>query len=550
MKKNAEVWTWRRQRSFAIPALAAIIVVVGLASGDEVSAGAPGFEVRTIDGTGNNLRHPERGSAGIALLRLADAKYEDRISAPGGVGRRSAREISNILAAQDGPVPNSAGASDFIWQWGQFLDHDIDLTPGADPAELFNIEVPVGDPFFDPFSEGGKVIALDRSIHDGGSTRRNPRQQLTVITAFIDASNVYGSDDERAAELRTFDGGKLKTTQGGNFLPFNTAGLPNAGGPDPSLYLAGDVRANEQIALTAMHTLFVREHNRLCDEIAAGDPGADDEEIYQRARKIVGAQMQVITYQEFLPFLLGGDAIPAYSGYDPRVDPGIANEFSTASYRFGHSQLSPTLLRLNKKGSETENVELKDAFFNPEALPENGGIDSLLRGLAAQSAQEVDTRLVDGVRNFLFGPPGSGGFDLASLNMQRGRDHGLADYNAMRKAYGLREVRRFSDVTSDSALQDDLADAYGDVNDVDAWMGGLAEDHVPGALVGELVQAVLAEQFIGLRDGDRFWYQNDPFFTTDPGLTAEVEGTTLADIIRRNTKIGDELQDDVFRVAD
>jgi hypothetical protein len=460
----------------------------------------------------------------------------------------SAREISNNLAAQPESMPNSAGVSDFVWQWGQFLDHDIDLTPEADPMVSFDIPVPLGDLFFDPNNEGDKYIVLNRSAHNYGDTRRYPREQLNVITAYIDASNVYGSDGKRAEALRTFEEGKLKTTSGGQFLPFNTEGLDNAGGPDPRLFLAGDVRANEQIALTGMHTLFVREHNRLCDEILMGNPDLTDEEIYQWARKIVGAQMQVITYNEFLPVLLGPDALPRYRGYNRHVDAGIGNEFSTAAYRFGHSMLSPILLRVNKPGNKPVATELRDAFFNPRLVRQGGGIPSILRGLATQQAQEVDNKIVNGVRNFLFGEPGQGGFDLAALNIHRGRNHGIADYNSVRRAYGLRRVRRLSDITSDRVLQLALAEAYDSIDDMDLWVVGLSEDHVLGGLVGETFRIILIDQFARLRDGDRFWYQNDPFFIDNPVLMAEVANTQLSDIIRRNTHVGDELQDNVFIV--
>jgi len=506
-------------------------------------------EFRTIDGMGNNLINPKFGSAGIQLLRMTDTDYSDRVSEPGGPGRKSAREISNIIATQTESIPNSAGASDWVWQWGQFLDHDIDLTTEAVPNEARPIAVPAGDAFFDPDFTGGKTISFIRSIFDvnSGTNPGNPRQQLNLITSFIDASNVYGSDELRANTLRTNDGtGKLKTSSGGQFPPLNTAGLPNAGGLDPSLYLAGDVRANEQIALTATHTLFLREHNRLCDTIREAQPGLTGEEIYQRARKIVGAQMQVITYNEFLPILLGPNSIPPYEGYDPRVNPSVANEFSTAAYRFGHSMLSPTLLRVNSPGNEKVSTSLKDAFFNPKLIHKGGGIESLLLGLAMQQAQEVDNQLVDGVRNFLFGDPGDGGFDLASLNIQRSRDHGLDDYNTARRDYGLKQVRRFSDITSNPSIQAALAEAYRSIGDMDLWVAGLAEDHLPDALVGETLHAILVDQFTRLRDGDRFWYQNDSFFTA--AQLAEIENTTLADLMRRNTQLEDEIPDNVFLV--
>ena len=80
-----------------------------------------------------------------------------------------------------------------------------------------------------------------------------------------------------------------------------------------------------------------------------------------------------------------------------------------------------------------------------------------------------------------------GGLDLAAINIQRGRDHGLPDYNQARVDFGLAPVAVFSDITSDAAMQAELQSLYGSVNDVDVWIGALAEDHLPGAIVGELL---------------------------------------------------------------
>ena len=192
--------------------------------------------------------------------------------------------------------------------------------------------------------------------------------------------------------------------------------------------------------------------------------------------------MQVITYKEFLTLLLGVDGIPPYSGYDSGIDPTIANEFSTAAYRFGHTMLSPSLLLIDASGVERP-LSLRDAFFNPSLVTEQS-ISALLRGLSTQHAQEIDLLLVDEVRNLLFGAPGGPGRDLASLNIQRGRDHGIPNYNAVRSAYGLPPATSFADVSSKRDVQDALWRAYGDVNLLDLWTGGLAEDHVPGAMLG------------------------------------------------------------------
>jgi hypothetical protein len=292
---------------------------------------------RSIDGARNNLSHPRWGAAGEQLLRLGPADYADGISEPAGAGRPHPREISNAVCAQAGSTPDPNGLSDFVWAWGQFLDHELDLTDGAEPPEPLDMVVPASDAAF-----AGRTIPFSRSAFDPATGNTTPRQQVNIITSYIDASNVYGSDNTRAHALRTHSGGKLRTGPGpeGPRMPKNSGGLPNAGGPALNFFLAGDIRSNEHVVLTSMHTLFVREHNRLCAEIGGKHPGLKDEEVYLRARKIVGALMQVITYNEFLPALLGKKAITDYKGYNDTVNAGISNEFSTACYRVGHSMLS------------------------------------------------------------------------------------------------------------------------------------------------------------------------------------------------------------------
>ena len=497
---------------------------------------------RTIDGTNNNESDMDMGSTGVALLRLVEADYADGLSTLAGENRESARFISNEVCRQDEPIPNRRAATDMVWQWGQFLDHDIDLTDVADPPEAADILIPFGDEFFDPFETGTQTMAFRRSAFLAGSM---PRQQINQTTAWIDGSNVYGSDSIRANALRAHDStGRLATSEG-NLLPFNTNGLPNAGGTGDDLFLAGDVRANEQVYLTAMHTLWMREHNRWADRIRAYAPEATGDEIYEAARIVIIAELQIITFEEFLPALLGPDAIPDYEGYDDSVDSGISNEFSGAAYRFGHSMLSSKLLRIDRDGNESVygHLPLRDAFFAPYRLTEEGGIDPLLRGLARQPAENVDPYIVDDVRNFLFGPPGSGGFDLAALNIQRGRDHGLASYNDTREAMGFPRATSYSDISQDPAIQSRLGTAYANVDDIDLWVGGLAEDHVSGALVGPLVRSILVDQFAALRDGDRFWYAT----SLPPSLANSLRETVrLSRIIRANTDIGREIRNDVF----
>lgn len=509
---------------------------------------------RSFDGTGNNLHNFHYGSAGSPLLNIAPLDYGNGYSTPSGSDRPNPRIISNAVALQTEEVPSDRQLTNLIWAFGQFLDHDLDLVPGGSNEDLealgieVNIPVPAGDSWLDPEGTGTVIIPIDDSsyIPGTGTDASNPRQLPNNITAWIDGSNIYGSDDHRASFLRTFDDGKLKVSAG-NLLPFNDGSIENddpRGGDPTRLFVAGDVRANENSVLVSMHTLFVREHNRLADLLDDIHPDWNDEQIFQRARAINIAQYQSIIYNEYLPALLGVDAIPDYSGYDSSINPSISRTFASAAFRFGHSQLSSQIPRLDNHGAEIAegNLTLSEVFFRSADVVQEAGIDPILRGVSSSLSQSVDTQIIDDVRNLLFRfGPDAIGRDLFSLNLQRGRLHGLADYNTIREAFGLEPVHSFGEITSDTELQHQLESLYEDVNDIDAFVGLLAEEHVPGAAVGETVQTVLLQQFMALREGDRFYYENQ--FSAEE--IAEIEDTSLADIIINNTDTT-EIQDNVF----
>jgi hypothetical protein len=499
------------------------------------------FEPRSYAGEGNDRSNLAKGSTHQQLKRLGAATYEDGLSEMPS-DRPNPRHISNVLCAQDQSQPNSQNVTDYLWVWGQFLDHDIGLTePGSTP-ESADITIPDGDPIFPP-----GTLRFNRSSYDPTTGTTNVREQLTSLTPFIDASNVYGNNYARAMELRTKTGdGKLRTTShaGGDLLPKNTRMFANApNNHNPIFYLAGDIRANEQLILLAMHTVWVREHNRIVDEIAAKNSHLTGEQLYQAARRKVACLMQAITFNEFLPTLLGSSSIPRYSKYNPKMDPSITNEFSTGLYRLGHSMVSEHIQRrdVNLKTIPEGWSFLRDAFFRPDRLTEGGSIDPLLRGAARQVCQSINLKVVSALRNFLFGNPGAGGLDLAAVNIQRGRDHGLPTYNQMREALGLKR-KSFAEISSDSEIVSNLESLYDNVDDIDLWVGVLAEDHVEGALVGETLQKGLLKQFLAIRDGDRFWYEN----IFRGSLLEEINNTTLADVIKRNTEIGSEIQDSIF----
>lgn len=493
-------------------------------------ASTPTTDYRSLDGTGNNLENPEWGSSGTSLGRTMDHGYYDGSGTDiAGIDRPNPRDVSNAVGDQTELTANAKGASDLFWQWGQFIDHDITLVEHSGD-DTQSISVPTGDPEFDPFSTGTAEIPLTRSDFEWVD---GVKQQTNAISSYIDASMIYGSDQETADSLRSFEGGRMRVDASG-LMPSDEMGM----------FEAGEVRANEQSGLTAMHTLWVREHNYWADRLSAENPSWSDEKIYQEAREMVTAEVQHITYNEFLPTMLGTDALGQYEGYDSSVNAGISNEFSTAAFRFGHTMLSPTIPRLDENAETIAegDLSLADAFFQPDTVRE-AGIDPIIRGQAEQVAQALDPMVIDDVRNTLFGAPGSGGLDLVALNIQRGRDHGLPSWNDAREAVGLERIESFDDPIFIDGFGDKLASVYDNPDDVDLWVGGLAENPAGDSLVGETFSKIITDQFERLRSGDRYWYEA----TLTQNELAEVKSTSLSDIIERNTDV--DMADDTAMIA-
>jgi peroxidase len=507
---------------------------------------APTFHsaYRTIDGSKNNISSSLRtswGAANIILFRELPAAYgpSDPRNAMGGVNRPSARKISNVLIDEPVTVFNTMELSTLVYQWGQFLDHELTLTPTG-VTEYVPILLPPDEKIFT------EEIPFDRSEFRPGVFQI--RQQINLNTGWIDGSVVYGSDVQRAKWLRTFSQGKMKTSEG-NLLPYNTVNgeysgaidptapsMKNDGGGTTKTFVAGDVRAAENPVLTSIHTIFVREHNRICDRlIAAGI--TNDEILYQSARKEVGAIIQAITYQEFLPAL--GVSLRDYSGYKNFVRPDIMNTFATAAYRLGHTMVSDDVVLADNNCEEVGpgEMELVDVFWNPQLIRDYT-VDIFLKGSSSHDQYQVDTKINSVLRNFLFNSPNDPvrfGIDLGSLNIQRGRDHGLPDYNTARRFYTGIGARSFSDITVVDSVAQKLKSLYGSVNNIDLWIGVLAEDHLPGKAVGKTLHEMLKAQFEKLRDGDYYFYLGDPFLPAN--AKDRVRNTKFSDLIKRNTSL-------------
>ncbi|XP_054711455.1 peroxidase-like [Uloborus diversus] len=537
------------------------------------------YPYRTYNGSCNNLGNSDWGMALTPFRRMMRPEYADGVAMPraasDGTELPNARFLSNHLYThRSKPQCNNTVITLYF---GLFIDHDIIRITSktghngapisccnpeviADPSllhpECMAIVVPKEDPFYGP--RGVKCLDFVRSASIPGLCA-GEREQMNSVTSFLDASGVYGSFDDKNKPLRQFQNGLLKVC-----WINNTAMLPPAhhisykcGLPTAQQYCfeAGDMRVNEQVELTAIHAIFMREHNRVALQLGALNPQWDDERLFQEARRIVIAELQHLTYNEFLPALLGQDVVRehglvidpkrGFEGYDPDTDPSIYNVFGGAAFRVGHSLIEGTLDLIGPGYSKERQIPLHTAFLNPHVFYEKG-MDLLLRGLVREKAASVDSYITDEVRNRLFQPRNEDyGMDLSAIGIQRGRDQGLSGYAKWRKFCGLPEANTWEDLFKfmDSTHVQRLKSVYKTVQDIDLIPASLSEKHLPGALVGPVHACLIARQFHRTRFGDRFWFEvkgQPGSFTADQ--LGEIYKSSMARLLCDNADKLQEIQ--------
>ena len=531
---------------------------------------------RTQDGTCNNLLKPLLGASGTAFKRLVPPVYEDGINSLRGTlqAQKKFPTFGPFLPPNPSPrlisetvifnvTQDEIPFTHLLMQWGQFLDHDLDLGPELEEecegCKFTEICQPIPVPDLDrSFGIGtpnnGTCLPFRRSvpvIEPEKPLTFNPEEQVNDLTSFIDGSMVYGSRLEQSLPIRAFQGGLLK--EGIQFpgkqpsLPIDTKMLvqcPNR----MDCFLCGEVRCNEQFSLTIMHTLWFREHNRCARELAKINPFWNDEKLYQVCRKIVGALIQKITYVDYLPKVLGYKAydifLGPYRGYFPSVDPSVPNAFATAAYRYGHSLIRPFFDRLNEDYLPLPIGPLKlvDAFFAPDQFRTSLGTDPIMRGWVNTNSRRMDEFLNSVLTTQLFQTPLSPGLDLASLNLQRGRDHGLSPYliyrNFCLEKFGLASLFE-NDLTLVRFLK-----LYGSLESLDLWIAGLAEERLPQSLLGATFNCIFGLTFKGVREGDRFFWLNPGVFT--PEQRRSIARDTISRVICDNSDGIEFIQPDGF----
>ena len=569
------------------------------------------YNYRTSDGVCNNLKNPTYGATTTPFRRILPPDYEDGVSVPRGYSQAIVNCTSSeteYCKSEDGcdqitpesptcvnfqpPLPSSRYTSwqiildkepsnypytHMLMQFAQFLDHDLNIGPdisedaapactGCDFTDVCNpIRVSGDDTYFGYGTlQNAHCLPLRRTASEcvyDDSGQMPPRQQLNDVTSYIDGSPVYGSTRTIANRLRTFQNGLLKSSPPlflgtKEILPYDDDCEGDSCDYVQCLFnepcfLCGDVRCNDQVALTIIHIIWLREHNRIAPLLQNMNPDWDDETLYQETRKIVGSMIQKIVYKDYLPKLFTQTYFDLLIGkcesYDESLNAQITNDFDAAAYRFGHSLIRPSFTRLGPDYMAVmEPLNLVEMFFNPPQLKESGGTDPLLRGMITSDSLKLDEYLNYVITTELFKPPtgDQSGMDLASLNLQRAREHGILPYNNWKNYCKQRFPFLPEAQFSNPSTVNNIMRVYGSVDSLDLFIGGLAEDHLPDALIGPTFACLCALTFKNLRDGDRFYYENPNTFTTDQ--RNQIEATTLSRIICDNGDDITTIQPDAF----
>ncbi|XP_072402759.1 salivary peroxidase/catechol oxidase isoform X2 [Diabrotica undecimpunctata] len=532
---------------------------------------------RSFNGSCNNLKKPqEYGVAFRRFRRMLPPDYADGISKPriskSGRPLPSSRTVSLIVHRpfyRDDPK-----FSVMLAVWGQFLDHDITATALSQKAngstisccdynvftspECFPVQLDEEDPFRE---YNVSCIEFVRSA-PAPTCCLGSREQLNQVTSFIDGSVIYSADEDFAKKLRDSPKGTMKvliTEDGRDLLPISEDFNDGCNREEERMegkycFTTGDARANENVHLTTMHLLWVRQHNSIAENLSKINSHWDDETIFQETRRIVAAQIQHITYNEFLPILLGHnlmqkyDLLPLKWGYSKKyndsLNPDIANNFATAAFRFAHSIIPGLMKLLANDTSSPEYVQMHKMLFNPFGLYKQGEMDRTLKGAMNTTIEASDSYFTNELKSHMFErtveqlkQPKLCGLDLVSLNVQRGRDHGLPGYTKWRKLCGLKVPKDFNDLEDyvDPNALHNMEAIYNDVDDIDLYTGALSEKPLEDSILGPTITCLILDQFFRLKHGDRFWYETlkKPQAFTSEQLD-EIRKITLATIICDN----------------
>uniref|UniRef100_A0A182PU29 Uncharacterized protein n=1 Tax=Anopheles epiroticus TaxID=199890 RepID=A0A182PU29_9DIPT len=509
--------------------------------------------------------------------RLLPALYDDgvysfRRSTAGGE-LPPAREISaRFHAAWKRMEPaHERTRSVALVQWAQFVEHDLAKTTLQTMVDGTDIECctsehgqllpryrhPACKPMLvredDPYYRTYRATCLNyvRSALSLGATgcHLGPANQLNQATDRLDLSQLYGSVANDTRLLRAGKGGRLQAqlydtseylqeTADGRFCVADSS-------LETVCYDSGDTRVNVNPYITLLHTLFLRSHNRLAKHLAVLQPGWTDEQLFRAARTINTKLYQRIV-REWLRAVVGeqaaGEPRPTFG---TERDGRVSNEFATAAIRFYNTMMPGEI------GSSSSTYDLAGLFYRPKDLRKREYFTQLVGSVLGQNAMSLDTAYVDAVAHLLFGVRNVG-LDVLALDIQRGRDHGLARYADYYALCNGKPVGGWTDL--ERVLKPDdleiMRASYASVQDVDLIVGAIAERPTTGATVGPTLSCLIREQIdnsLAEMDDERGDAGNEPALIKADRLDGVLAEYSAARFMCDTAQI-ERVQRDIFRV--
>jgi len=520
-----------------------------IAWGPERPPPGPRSMVRTSDGTGTDPAHPEMGSAGTRFGRnvpIADTFPRDVLTP-------NPRTVSIELLARKEFLPATT-LNLLAAAWLQFEVHDWMSHGTNETTDPWEVEL---DPD-DKWPQHPMTIRRTKvdTTNDGG-----PPTYRNTETHWWDASQVYGSSPIIEQMIRTFSGGHLKLSPTG-VIPFDPPNMPAIPGVDIAA-----VTGNWWLGLAMMHSLFMQEHNSICDHLAGVYPSWSDEQLFDCARLINAALMARIHTVEWTPALLA----------DSDMETGMKINWwgfqgQRIWQRFGRLTPSEELSgvpgsNLYHHGAPYAMTEEFLAVYRMHPLipddysirsaADNRVIDELsFTDLAGVNTHNVldDPRIEMADFFYSFGTSHPGAIalhnypnrlrqftepdgtilDLAATDILRVRERGVPRYNEFRRKFHLAPALRFEDFSPLPTVVEDLRRIYRDPEDVDLMIGLYAETLPDGFAFSDTAFRVFILMASRRLKSDRFYtYDYRPEVYTPEGMQW-IENNTMSSVILRH----------------
>jgi len=561
--------------------------------------------VRSFDGTCNNLENPTWGAVNALFLRGPEG-VEFRpfnLADP----TQNPRSISNSVLKGTNGIKTDNCVNQLGVTFSQFVTHDIlrmRRTGNSSSAAIPVIDT--NDSFFNFFPVRPANPRINHKLLDLVLNEDGDLTVANEVNSFLDLSTVYGNDLTTANGLRSMVGGKLKTQDYFNvsvsFAPFGvpvsaTGDLLNympsrATVPQPQFpplspssqyFSAGEQRANNNLGLITLQLLFFREHNRLATALAASNPTWTDEQLFQTARKLNIAQYQHFIFDEWLESLLGPNyEAKDYKGYKPSVSPNptISMMFPATAFAFGHTsvdnyQLIDANFTYVYGSAFLSTVPLVGQTAGPvvtaagvSVYAKNPG--NVVRSLVYSKSAKTDLIVNEVLRTIPFpdfSDPNSVGIDTAALTIMDSYLAGIPNYATIREQwlnpknpgsgssvlYGkggcyegttVDPIQCFKRITNDDTTAAVLQTVFKKVNKLDPFVGLLAEPVEDGHYLGKTLRNIIGSEFLRLRDGDRFYFEN----TMTASEIGNIKSTSMADLVRNNFPEIGNIPDNLFYV--